>query len=48
MGSDGFESKKLGGPSIGTGPGRLVTGRPGASEYAGGAVMGSIVIEVNP
>src|ERR1700682_4626087 len=33
MGSDGFESKKLGGPpSGGTGPNRL-----GPSEYAGGA-----------
>jgi CspA family cold shock protein len=32
MGSDGFESKKLGGPPSGAGPNRL-----GPSEYAGGA-----------
>src|SRR4030081_451103 len=32
MGSDGFESKKLGGPQSGTGPNRL-----GPSEFSGGA-----------
>ena len=38
MGSDGFESKKLGGPaSTGAGPNRLGHDRLGASEFAGGA-----------
>src|ERR1700694_3839966 len=32
MGSDGFESKKLGGPSVGTGPNRV-----GPGEFSGGA-----------
>src|SRR4030088_410976 len=32
MGSDGCESKKLGGPSVGTGPNRI-----GPGEFSGGA-----------